>query len=75
MRRISATIAIMGFFTLAGFGMVRGVGPLQCGIRAIIGAGAIYVMVSLAGHVVIRIIADAAARAIAQKNQTSGEKR
>ncbi len=55
--------------------MACGVSPFTCGIRAIIGAGAIYVLVSLVGYVLITIVADAAASAIAQKNNSESNQR
>jgi len=68
-RRISGTIAIVVFFVLAAIGTACGVRPLRCGLRALAGAAVLYVAVTLAGEVLIRIFADAATRALINKTR------
>ena len=63
MRQLAATVAVIGFFALAFVGWFNGVPVFICGMRALGGAVAIYMVVGLAGTVAIRIIADAAVQA------------
>lgn len=63
MRRYSISIAVVGFFILAGVGYGCGVPPLMCGLRALAGGAALFVMTQVAGKIVIEIVADAMVRA------------
>ena len=58
MRRMSLTIAVAGFFVLAIVGWASGVDPFTCGVRALIGAAILYVLATLAGRIVLRIMVD-----------------
>ena len=73
MRQLAAMVAVIGFFALAFVGWFNGVPVFICGMRALGGAVAIYLVVGLAGTVVIRIIADAAVQA--QVDHVGSEKR
>lgn len=59
---MSTSIAVAGFFVLAGVGCLSGVDPLTCGIRAVIGAAAMYVLAKMAGRIVLKIMVDAVIR-------------
>ncbi len=63
MRRYSVSIAVVGFFILAGVGYGCGVPLLVCGLRALAGGVALFVMAHVAGRIVIGILADAMVRA------------
>jgi len=77
-RRTPVTVAVLGFFVLAGVGWFSGVAPFLCGIRALIGAAVLYVLARIAGRVLVHIMADAMLRGSAGgKGSTneSGERR
>ncbi len=61
MKRVSISIATIGFFALAIIGWFSGVGPLLCGLRALGGAAAIYVMCIFVGGTVIRFLTESSA--------------
>ena len=63
MRRYSISIAVVGFFILAGVGYGCDVPLLTCGLRALAGGVALFVMGHVAGKIVIDIVADAMVRA------------
>jgi hypothetical protein len=56
------TVAVAGFFLLAGVGYLSDVPLYVCGLRALAGAAVLYVMTSLAGKVILRILVDAIMR-------------
>ena len=58
MKRVWISIATIVFFGLAIVGWLSGVPPLLCGLRALAGAAAIYVMSIFVGRCVIRILAE-----------------
>jgi hypothetical protein len=62
MRRYAITAAALGFFAMALVGWCSGRSPSCCALRAGVGAVALYVMVSLAGRMVVSIIVDAVIR-------------
>ncbi len=70
MRQLAAMAAVIGFFALAFVGWFNGVPVFICGMRALGGAMALYLVISLAGTVAIRIIADAAVRAQVDRAQS-----
>jgi len=59
MRRLAATVAILGFLALAAIGLASGVPTLHCALRALGGAAVLYVVTGMAGRLVIRIMVDA----------------
>ncbi len=63
MRQLAAMVAVVGFFALAFVGWFNGVPVFICGVRALGGAVALYLVIGLGGTVAIRIIADAAVSA------------
>jgi len=63
MRQLAAIAAVIGFFALAFVGWFNGLPVFICGVRALVGAVAIYYVVGLAGTVAVRIIADAVIQA------------
>jgi len=63
MRQLSTMSAIIGFFALAFVGWFSNVPVFICGLRALGGAVALYVVTGLAGTIAIRIIAEAAVKA------------
>ena len=69
MKRTSISIAAIGFFALAIVGWFSGVGPMLCGLRALAGAAAIYVMCIFVGGTVIRFLAESSAET--EKNEIS----
>ena len=62
MRQIAITITAITFFALAIVGWCSDVPNFVCGMRALGGAGIMYIVISLAGTAVIRIVVDAAVR-------------
>jgi hypothetical protein len=63
MRQLATMSAIIGFFALAFVGWFNGVPVFICGLRALGGAVALYVVTGLAGTIAVRIIAEAAVQA------------
>ena len=68
MKQLAKTAAAIGFFGLAFVGWSTGVPVFICGLRALAGAAALYVLVRLAGAAVVRIVVDAAIRAARDKH-------
>jgi len=56
----------MGFFALAIVGWFSDVPPLTCALRALAGAAAMYVVVRVAGRIVMNIMVDAVMRSLTQ---------
>ncbi len=63
MRQLASVTAVIGFFALAFVGWLSNVPIFTCGMRALVGAVAIYVVMGIAGTIVVRIIAEAAVQA------------
>jgi hypothetical protein len=59
MRRAAMPVATMGFFVLALVGAASGLTPFDCAWRGLVGAAVLYVVMTVAGHVVVTIVADA----------------
>ena len=77
MKQTAVTIAVMGFFVLAGVGWVAGLSPSDCAFKALLGAAALYVLTKLAGRMVVNImvstIVSANTSAAASGEDTAGE--
>ncbi len=56
MRRTATSTAVAAFIILAIVGTVSGVPPFVCGMRALVGAGVVYVLVTVAWRVAISIL-------------------
>ncbi|HUT61453.1 MAG TPA: hypothetical protein VNA25_26700 [Phycisphaerae bacterium] len=69
MRKWAFVISVVGFFGLAIVGWCSGVSPLICGLRALIGAAALYVGAILALRLVLAVLINAALRKASQGNQ------
>ena len=74
-RRIAITVAVIGFFALAIMGWCSGLTPYVCGMRALGGMTALYVMMRLASWVVVHIVADAIVRTTSQPQATKDRSR
>ena len=61
-RRMSVPIAVAGFFVLAFVGWASGVPPFTCAIRALIGAAVLYVLVTVAGRLIVNIVVESIIR-------------
>jgi hypothetical protein len=72
-RRIATTIATIGFFVLAIVGMATGVPPLVCGVRAVVGAVALFVIVMVGGRLALTVVADAFVTRISQAQNARKE--
>ncbi len=72
MRQIAITLSAITFFALAFVGWCSDVPVFVCGTRALAGAGIMYIVISMAGTAVIRIIADAAVKS-ATDNTNAGK--
>ena len=59
MRRFAATTAILGCLVLALIAIANGVPALDCAMRAVGGAVVIYLVVSMAGQMVLNIFVNA----------------
>lgn len=55
-KRIAVRAAVLLFFVMAGVGWVCGLSPETCTVRALLGACAVYILVQLAGQLVIRVL-------------------
>jgi len=51
-------ISAAAFFVLAGVGCLCGVDSFTCALRALAGAGCVYVMIVILGRVIVRILVD-----------------
>jgi hypothetical protein len=58
MRRLAIAVAGMGFFALAIVGGMSGQSVLTCGVRAVIGAAVLFVVVTMGGRIALNIIVD-----------------
>ena len=63
MRYLAIMTAVIGFFVLAFVGWFNEVDVFICGMRALGGAVALYLVVGLGGTIAVRIIADAVVQA------------
>lgn len=72
MKQISISIAAIGFFALSIVGWFSGVGELLCGLRALAGAVAIYVMCVFVGGTVIQFLTESSAKT--EKNEINDGK-
>ena len=59
LRRIAVSVAVVGFFGLALVSWLSGLEPLDCSIRAVVGAAALFVVVMIAGKLALSIIVSA----------------
>ena len=59
MRQVAITISVIGFFVLAFVGWFSDVPMFTCGLRALAGAGVLYVVVTLAGTTALRVFVHA----------------
>ena len=60
MRQISKYIAVLAFFGLALVGWLSDVPLLVCSLRALAGAGVMYILAVLLGRFVIHMLVDSA---------------
>ena len=74
MKRLAAMAAVINFFALAFVGWFNGVPVFICGLRALGGAVALYLVICLGGTAAIRIIADAIMRVQADQAQAGKDK-
>jgi len=58
-KRIAVQAAVLVFFLMAGVGWACGLSPGVCSARALLGAGAGYVLVRFAGQLVVRVLISA----------------
>ena len=58
MRRYAIIIAVAGFFVLAAVGRFCGVPLFVCGLRALAGAAALYLMTMIAAKAVLGILVE-----------------
>ena len=72
MRQLATMSGVIGFFALAFVGWFNDVPVFICGLRALGGAVALYIVTGLAGTIAIRIIADAAVQ-VPMDNAQSGK--
>ena len=64
-------VAVVGFFVLAFVGWASDVPLFACSTRALVGAAALYVVTTIAGRLVIRVVTDEILRnAQRQKGRT-----
>ena len=59
MRRFALTLAILGFFVLAGVGLASDVPTFDSALRGLGGAMVIYFVVAAAGKLALKIMVDA----------------
>ncbi len=68
-KRIAAAAAIVLFFVMAFTGWFCGQEPAVCAWRAMLGAAAIYLTVSIAGNLVMRMLLEAIAQDQARRRK------
>lgn len=59
MRAAAIQLAVLVFFAMALAGWLCGCSPGECGLRALGGAVVMYVVVQIAGRIVVKILLDA----------------
>jgi len=59
LRRIAVSVAVAGFFGLALVSWLSGLEPLDCSIRAVVGAAVLFVVVTIAGKLALSVIVSA----------------
>jgi len=59
MRRAAAILAVVAFFGMAVIGAASGAPPFTCAVRALAGAAITYVLMRVAGRIVVNILVDA----------------
>ena len=77
-KRTATIAAVMSFFVLALVGWFSDVPTFTCGVRALIGAAVVYVVVTIASRILIRITVDtiiSSATRASRTEETSGERR
>lgn len=70
MNKMAVRVAVIGFFVLAGVGWVAGLSPLDCGIKAVLGAVALYILTTTAERMVVGVMV----RTIISANAERGDK-
>ena len=73
MKRLAIAAAMVGFFSMAFAGWISDVPVFVCGLRATAGAVAMYILIRLAGTLVIRIIASIAVKVNADEDAVGKE--
>lgn len=58
MGRAALSVAVAGFLVLAVVGTCAGVSPFVCSQRALVGAAVLYVLVKVAGRMVLSMAVD-----------------
>jgi uncharacterized membrane protein YgcG len=71
-RKAALTVAVLGFFALAFVGWAHGAAPLDCGLRALLGATVLYVLVRVGERLVFSIMIDAIVRSVANGRHGAG---
>ena len=71
-RQTAMTIAILGFFVLAGVGWFRGSSMYACATRGLVGAAVLFVLVRLVNRVLVRIVADTIIRSASRQSGRKG---
>ncbi len=71
MKRVALSIAVMGFFVLALVGWLGGCTMFTCGVRALIGAGVIFLIVRIAFKLLVGVIADTMVKARMSRDEES----
>ena len=72
-RMISIQLAVLIFFAMALTGWLWGCSPAVCGTRALGGAIVMYIVVQIAGRIVLKIIIDAIAESQVRKQANKDE--
>lgn len=70
MKQLAATFAIICFFILAFVGWAKDVPVFICGMRAVVGAVVMYVVIKLAGETAITIIVSTVTGSDVSQDQT-----
>ena len=55
-RTIAVQVAVLVLFVLAIVSWCYGCSPGKCAARAVLGAAVMYIMVTIAGHLIVRIL-------------------
>jgi hypothetical protein len=69
MRKAASISSIIVFFAMAIIGMASGTPPFTCSLRALAGAAIAFLLVRVAGRIVVRILVDALMGSLASTSE------
>ncbi len=56
MKQTAMTVAVVGFFVLAGVGLFAGLSTFDSAAKALMGAAVLYILTTMAGRMVVNVM-------------------